>query len=745
MIHDIAARYVKDYGFKLVTIPHKKKFSSEVGWHNSTLNTPEAAYDYYKNNPNSNMGILLSSPGYCSLDIDCIESTRIVFEEMGIDLDELIKNNPTIQGNPATGCRIMFKQPADGVGYAKLSWPTESDRKKSYAVFELRGSCDGKARQDVLPPSIHPDTNQPYTWLTQPPATAADWPEPPAWLLVMWREWERVKSQFTGMCPWAEQIITPPPSKKIPHSEYRGVSIIEEYCARNNLTDDLVKYGYKRNGKRFLSPHSGTGLAGVMLFPDGNSCWIHHASDPLCSESSGQPVNSFDLYCYYEHDGDAKKAAKSLIEPLGLKKIPKPVKYNDPVPVKNESMPIPKQSHGQAAPVDIESPLVMVNGNGKPLKHVANLAEICRRLGIVIRYNVIAKEEEIIIPGQGFSIDNEANAAMAWLVSECSRFNFDTGGIDAMVTFLADQNQYNPVSQWIESKRWDGAERLNDLCETITTDGSKELRNTLIKRWMISAVAAAYSDRGISAAGVLTIQGDQYIGKTKWLKDLVPKDSELFKDGIVLRVDDKDSVKQACSFWIVELGEVDDTFKRSGASALKAFLTQDNDVLRRAYARKESKYPRRTVFAASVNPKQFLNDPTGNRRYWTVSATAINHNHGIDMQQVWAEVKYLLDKGEGYYLTTEEMAMLNSSNEEYTSNDPIEELILTKLDWTAHSGQWTWRTATDILTIIGNDRPDIGSARSCAAYVRKHNGGQTKRYAGKTMLFCPPLPCNIYG
>ena len=57
---------------------------------------------------------------------------------------------------------------------------------------------------------------------------------------------------------------------------------------------------------------------------------------------------------------------------------------------------------------------------------------------------------------------------------------------------------------------------------------------------------------------------------------------------MILRVDDKDSVKQAVSFWITELGELDDTFKKSGASALKAFLTQDNDVLRRAYARKES-------------------------------------------------------------------------------------------------------------------------------------------------------------
>lgn len=746
MIADMAERYVRDFGFKLVTIPHKKKFSNADGWQNKTLNTPEDARSYYEENPHANMGVLLESPGFCSLDIDCIESTRIVFEEMGIALDELIANNPTIQGNAATGCRIMFKQPADGVGYAKLSWPQQSNRKKSYAVFELRGSCDGKARQDVLPPSIHPDTNMPYVWLTEPAVSAAEWPEPPAWLLVLWREWDKVKHQFQSMCPWSENISAPPARKPMPKADYRGVSVIDEYCRTTDLHAELVRYGYKRCGRRYLSPHSSTGLPGVMVFPDGQSCWIHHASDPLCSEESGQPVNAFDLFCYYDHNGDAKKASKALIEPLGLNNLPKQVKYNDPVPVDNESMAIPAmiKPHGQAAPIDFASPLVLVSEAGKPLKHVANLAEICRRLGIVIRYNVIAKEEEIIIPGHGYSVDNQANAAMAWLMSECSRFNFDTGGIDGMVTFLADKNQFNPVAQWIESKPWDGVKRLSSLCETITTDGSTALRDTLIKRWMVSAVAAAYSDRGISAAGVLTLQGDQYIGKTKWLKDLVPRDSDLFKDGIVLRVDDKDSVKQACSFWIVELGEIDDTFKRSGASAMKAFLTQDNDVLRRAYARKESKYPRRTVFAASVNPKQYLNDPTGNRRYWTVSATAINHNHGIDMQQVWAEVKTMVDAGESYYLSADEMAMLNSNNEEYTSNDPIEELILTRLDWSLPRERWEWKTATDILVMIGHDRPDVGSARSCSAFMRKHNNGETRRLSGRTMILAPPNNSILY-
>jgi hypothetical protein len=81
----------------------------------------------------------------------------------------------------------------------------------------------------------------------------------------------------------------------------------------------LEQYGYTRKGKsRYLSPHTTTNLPGVVLFPGEDRCFIHHASDPLCSDDSGKPVNAFDLFCEYEHGGDVSKAVKSATELLGL-------------------------------------------------------------------------------------------------------------------------------------------------------------------------------------------------------------------------------------------------------------------------------------------------------------------------------------------------------------------------------------------------------------------------------------------
>lgn len=313
-----AHRYADRFGFHLVPIDPGRKFPTASDWGNSCLSDAADAHAFYESSPDWNMGLALGPSGMCSLDIDCDESFHMILDEFGIDTDELWKC-PTIQGRDK-GRRIMFRVP-DGLSlpYAKLNWRREHEPDKFYTVFELRASCDGKQRQDVLPPSIHPDTGQPYKWIVQPPKSNADWPTPPAWLLAMWTAWDSFKPQLQSACPWL-------PASERPQSEPRltpshgGDSVIDAFNDAHDLRTMLERYGYSRKGKsRYLSPHTTTGLPGVVMFPDDRRCFIHHASDPLCSDESGRPVGPFDLFCCYEHAGDVSKAVKSAAELLGLK------------------------------------------------------------------------------------------------------------------------------------------------------------------------------------------------------------------------------------------------------------------------------------------------------------------------------------------------------------------------------------------------------------------------------------------
>lgn len=405
---------------------------------------------------------------------------------------------------------------------------------------------------------------------------------------------------------------------------------------------------------------------------------------------------------------------------------------------------VPDLAPASRSTVDFYAPLPDITEKGRPLATIENLQEICRRLGVTIRYNVIKKEEEILIPNEAFSIDNGANASLAWLASWVSRFKMSTGPIGDYVTYLADKNLYNPVAEWIMGRPWDGSSRLQAFFDTVTAQGEatdpkiKRTKETLMRRWMISAIAAAFRPNGVSAHGVLVFQGAQYLGKTAWFKTLVPEHLDVIADGFLLDPKEKDSVKQAVSNWLVELGEIDATFRKADIAQLKSFITKDKDVLRRAYAKRESYFARRTVFFASVNPKEYLHDPTGNRRYWTIECEQINHRHDLEMQQVWAEFRTLYEAGETWFLMPEEMAMLNEHNKDFEVRDPIEERLRTRLNWQAPESSWRWLSATDLLAELGNDRPNQAEVIRAGNSIRSMNGGQARKSNGARLLHVPP-------
>ena len=776
-----AEYYTKNMGLNLVPIEPNRKFPRSKDWGKLTLNNPMLASAFYESKSDWNMGVALGPSKVCSLDIDCMESFKTICAAFGVDLPSLTAEYPTIQGS-LSGMRIMFSVPVGvELPYVKLNWRPESDPTGSkhkeimaqaraakengetgleaelreqakeyamYTVFELRSACDGSQKQDVLPPSWHADAGKHYEWITEPNGKL---PEPPEWLLTIWTQFkDKFEVQFKMACPWAnaDEVYEKKTTSTLPR--YTGDSggfsnVVNEFNRVSDIEQTLSHYGYRQvSGKRWLSPCSSTGLAGVAVF-DSNKCWIHHASDPLCSDESGRPVAPFDLVCYHDHGGDFKAAITAIGQAMGIStSAPRSNSTASQQSAQTEH-PFNAPANSEylsSQPVDIYSVLPYTDEKGKPLKHHENLKEIINRIGAEVRYNEIKKEEEIVIPGETFSTDNAANASFAYITSMCSLFNYPTDKNQEFMTYIADKNIYNPAKEWIFSKPWDGKCRLKALSSTITTAGCNELKKALIKRWLLSAVAAAVMPRGVAAGGILVLQGAQDLGKTMWFKNLVPKSINnkyhLLQDSMLLDVADKDSIKQVCSFWMVELGELDSTFKKSDVSRLKAFVTRDTDIFRKPYAKKESVFARRTVFFGSVNPREFLHDDTGNRRYWTIEATHIDHSHDIDMQQLWAQMYDMLKSGESYMLTREEAAMLNTSNEDFQTSDPIEERIMDYYDWEAPRSQWEYLQTTMILLQVGVDRPSKGDVMKASKVIRELNGGETKRENNKRLSLMPP-------
>lgn len=362
---------------------------------------------------------------------------------------------------------------------------------------------------------------------------------------------------------------------------------------------------------------------------------------------------------------------------------------------------------------------------------LANIRHLLRGYGILVRYNIINKKLEIILPGHSGTTDNFDNVAMTYIISLAVLNGLPLGQVYPYIEALADRNLYNPVAEHINSKPWDGVDRLPDLYDTVTAQEGYPLhfKNILVYKWLLSAVAAALMPVGFKARGVLTFQGAQGLGKTTWLLSLVP---DLLLREAVVKVDhhmdggNKDSILGAICHWLVEIGELDSSFRKD-VSRLKGFLTSDYDKIRRPYSRKESEYPRRTVFFASVNTSDFLVDNTGNSRWWTVPVTSINYQHGIDMQQVFAQLAVDFHNGAEWWLTKDEEFELNYRNSDHRSVSVIRERILEIVDLELKGGSGhPAMSSIQVLTELGYDKPTNPQCKECAGILRELFGEPKK-------------------
>ena len=385
------------------------------------------------------------------------------------------------------------------------------------------------------------------------------------------------------------------------------------------------------------------------------------------------------------------------------------------------------------APASLEPfPDAPAGKSDRPPATIANVDHVLRHAGITVRYNEISKRDEITIPGRTGSPDNVDNVTLSYIVSLAAEHHMPTGNVPAFVEAIANRDAYNPMRDWMRSKPWDQVDRMADVYATVTTqdDFPNSLKEVLLRKWLRS-VAAAATQPGFHSRGVLTLQGEQGIGKSSWIKALI-SDPELadkmVKLGHHMDPSNKDSLIGAISAAITEMGEIDSSFRKDLAR-LKGFLTDGTDRVRRPYDRREATYPRRTAFAATVNMATFLLDPTGHTRFWTLPVTKLDYTHSIDMQQVFAQLLTEVEAGETWWLAGSEEGLLEEMNSRHAAVSPAEEKLAVAIDHDRIGAEGLPAfTATEVTEKLGFT-PTPGAVRETGAALRKLIG-QPKKLTG---------------
>lgn len=322
-----AVSYVEDHALTLCLVRHATKIPILREWNdpNRVLDTRAAVVDALSNN-SYNIGVVHERSRTATGDIDDVPGTRLLFDEFGWDYDELFAAFPRIRSRDGKD-KILFRLPdgfnpgSDGItSKIKLNWPNpygECDAQgkiKLITVFELRGGQN----QDVLPPSIHPDTKQPYAWCDGQapwdfnggiPTLAANHP-----LLIIWAQWDTFRPQLESACPWAPRELQQPiPTVQILAPQAHS-DVIGQYNRRIPCADLLERNGYVKKGKRWLAPHSETKIPGVITL-EGGKIYSHHGSDVL---NTGHAHDSFSLLTVLEYHGSIEKAVAAAANAIGI-------------------------------------------------------------------------------------------------------------------------------------------------------------------------------------------------------------------------------------------------------------------------------------------------------------------------------------------------------------------------------------------------------------------------------------------
>ena len=140
---------------------------------------------------------------------------------------------------------------------------------------------------------------------------------------------------------------------------------------------------------------------------------------------------------------------------------------------------------------------------------IDNLKYLLDLGGISVRFNVIKKDVEITIPGLQGTAHNVRNVAFAHIKSLCTRHGMSSDGLADYLLAVADSNPRNPVAEWITSKPWDGKDRIAAICNTITVAEGYlyHLKNILIQKWLLSAIAAIFMPQNFSVTRGADVSG----------------------------------------------------------------------------------------------------------------------------------------------------------------------------------------------------------------------------------------------
>lgn len=458
---------------------------------------------------------------------------------------------------------------------------------------------------------------------------------------------------------------------------------IDEFLPNVYLSadDQYVRYSYS----------GGTTENGAVVYDDGKFLYSHHGTDPC----GGRLVNAFDLVrIHLFGEADEKTGEDTPVTKLpSFKKMADWCSEIDRVQAERIVDILPEfdvVADGEIEALDDDAPwvkkLIVDKGEGiaANLRNLSLILENDPNLVGCVRFNEFSGDLVQTRDLPSWPMVDEENGDLwtdhcevvcKYYVERVYDLQVGRGLLSEAIDLVGHDARFHPIRDYLSGLEWDGRERLDRLfVDYLGAEDSQYIREAARK--MMTAAVARVFEPGKKFDHVVILEGKQGQRKSLFIETLA---RGYFTDGLSTFDRSREAIETMKGKWILELPELA-VMGKSQIEATKAFVTRRADRAREAYARRAQDFKRQCIFMGTTNEthRGYLQDDTGNRRFWPVRVEYEDITIGDlqeNLDQLWAEATVRYRKREKLYLSRAGEVEAKAIQEDRTFKDEIVGLI----------------------------------------------------------------------
>lgn len=319
----------------------------------------------------------------------------------------------------------------------------------------------------------------------------------------------------------------------------------------------------------------------------------------------------------------------------------------------------------------------VTDDKGKIVKSQENILRALAKLDVTLRFDLFA-HKPLIKWGKRPETPLEDDDAIDLRLLCDKQFKF-LPAKDLFVDVLMSEaraNAFHPVREYLASRTWDKVPRL----ETWLIDSAKAGDSPYTKavsRIVLCAAVRRVVEPGCKFDEMVVLEsGTQGLLKSSALRALVPNEA-WFTDSLPLNADTAEVIECTAGKWIVEVSDLDG-ISAAQVDRLKATLSRQVDgPVRLAYGRISTERKRAFIVIGTTNSYSYLQDSTGNRRFWPVRVGKFDLKWIVQHRdQLWAEAyHYIVNKDVSIRLDPALYEQAAIQQERRRNADPWEPLL----------------------------------------------------------------------